>query len=218
MKHYFDTRVAKDCGINAAVVFENIKFWIEHNRKTGKNEKDGKHWMYQTQAELSEQFDYLSVKQVRTALAKLEEAGYIIKGNFNRHKYDRTTWYAVTDKANAEAIEDTNVEEDNTPQKAEILEASASVEDSANDNAERGERQNARKRQQEPRRARGNGGRNNYKGKKQMPVWANPVPVWIDATSTQGTAIQDIKEVDKKENLLKKIRKLASDCGAVCTI
>ena len=99
MRHYFDTEVAKECGINAAIIYENIKFWIEHNRKNGKNLKEGKTWMYSTQKELSEQFEYLSVKQVRTALEKLETAGYIIKGNFNRSGYDRTCWYTFGEKA-----------------------------------------------------------------------------------------------------------------------
>lgn len=99
MKHYFDVYVAKEVGVNAAIVYENIAFWVNHNAKQGKNLREGVHWMYATQKELSEQFDYLSIKQVRTALEKLEEHGFIMTGSFNRHSYDRTTWYSITDKA-----------------------------------------------------------------------------------------------------------------------
>ena len=38
MKHYFNVDVATDVGINAAIIFGNISFWINHNTKTGKNE------------------------------------------------------------------------------------------------------------------------------------------------------------------------------------
>ena len=99
MKHFFDVDVAKEVGVNAAIVYENIAFWVKHNAKQGKNLREGVHWMYATQKELSEQFDYLSIKQTRTALEKLEEHGFIKTGSFNRHGYDRTTWYTITEKA-----------------------------------------------------------------------------------------------------------------------
>lgn len=105
MKHYFDIEVAKEVGVNAAIVYENIAFWVKHNAKQGKNLKEGVHWMYATQKELSEQFDYLSIKQVRTALEKLEEHEYIKTGSFNRHGYDRTTWYTITEKAESKSPE-----------------------------------------------------------------------------------------------------------------
>ena len=98
MKHYFDVDVAKEVGINAAIIYENLAFWVNHNASKGKNLKEGLFWMYGTQKDIAAQFDYLSVKQVRTALEKLEEHGYIKTGSFNRHGYDRTTWYTITDK------------------------------------------------------------------------------------------------------------------------
>jgi DNA-binding PadR family transcriptional regulator len=180
-KHYFRVEVAKEVGINAAVIYENIAYWIKHNAKTGKNEKDGKHWMYSTQKELSEQFDYLSLKQVRTALDKLESAGYIIKGNYNRHGYDRTTWYALTDKAAVEL---------------EAVEAAKS-----------------------PRRATASNGEGKYpRRRSHSPKRAEVVPIWLDGKAERGVTIQDSKTDDEKERLLKRMRKLAAECGAVCTV
>ena len=98
MKHYFEVEVAAEVGINAAVVFENIAFWILHNEKQGKNKRDGVHWMYATQKDLAAQFDYLTEKQVRTAIDKLIGADYLRVGNYNRHGYDRTRWFALTEK------------------------------------------------------------------------------------------------------------------------
>lgn len=90
--------VATDVGVNAAIVFENISFWIEHNKKNGKNEKEGRFWMYSSNQDMAENFEYLSIKQTRTAIEKLIEAGYIMPGCFNRHGYDRTRWYALGEK------------------------------------------------------------------------------------------------------------------------
>lgn len=98
MKHYFDVEIAKAVGVNAAIVYENLAFWIRHNAKQGKNLKDGVHWTYVTQKDLAAQFEYLSTKQVRTALDRLKDADLIRTGSFNRHGYDRTTWFALTDE------------------------------------------------------------------------------------------------------------------------
>lgn len=193
-KHYFDTDVAKDCGINAAIVFENIKFWVQHNQKSGKNFKEGKHWMYSTQAELSEQFEYLSVKQVRTALAKLEAAGYIIKGNFNRSGYDRTCWYSLGEKVQPEEIP---AAEEETPAEipVEIV------------------------KQEKPRTTPVSRGKSKYPyGRKQKPTRANPEPVWLFGDAPKAPPIQDIKNDIEKEKYIKKMRELAARCGAVCTV
>lgn len=101
MKHYFNVAVAKEVGINAAVVFENLSFWIKHNEKAGKNGRQGTYWMFSSQKDIAQQFEYLSVKQIRLAIEKLIIAEYIKVDCFNRHKYDRTQWYALTEKGNA---------------------------------------------------------------------------------------------------------------------
>ena len=98
MKHCFDAEVASAVGVHAAVVFENIAFWIEQNRKAGRNEREGVFWTYTTQTSLAEQFPYFTVRQTRSALEKLVETGYLKVGRFNRHGYDQTRWYALAEK------------------------------------------------------------------------------------------------------------------------
>lgn len=101
VRHYFDTAVARECGVNAAVVFENLAFWIRHNAQKGQNEREGAFWTYATQKAIADQFDYLTPKQTRLALEKLIAAELIQTGRFNRHGYDKTTWYALTAKGEA---------------------------------------------------------------------------------------------------------------------
>lgn len=54
--------------------------------------------MYATKKEIAQQFQYLTIKQTRTAIEKLIENDFIKLGRFNRHKYDRTSWYGLTEK------------------------------------------------------------------------------------------------------------------------
>lgn len=98
VKHHFSVSVAVEVGVNAAVVLENIAFWVRANRKAVRHKHDGKHWTYGSTRHFAELFDYLSEKQVRGALDKLITCGYVETGNFNRSAYDRTRWFTLTEK------------------------------------------------------------------------------------------------------------------------
>ena len=98
MKHIFDVDVAMELGINAAIVLENIGFWIKKNEANRTNYYDGYYWTHNTRKAYIELFPYLSEKQIHLVFKKLIEGDYIICGNYNQSKYDRTLWYALTDK------------------------------------------------------------------------------------------------------------------------
>ncbi len=114
MKHHFEISVAKEAGIPAAVIFENVVFWICHNERTGRNFHDGKVWTFSSVKAYADVFPYLSEKQIRGALEKLIEKGFIEVGNFNRTRYDRTRWFALTEKGKAFA----RTQENDLPVKA----------------------------------------------------------------------------------------------------
>lgn len=96
--HYFDIRIAKLYGINCAVILQNIWHWIRKNEANGTNFYDGTYWTYNSTKAFAELFPYLSQKQIETALKKLRDEEIIITGNYNAVKYDRTLWYAITEK------------------------------------------------------------------------------------------------------------------------
>lgn len=99
MVHRHYTKVAKYYGVNASLLFYHIAYWVDQNRKEGKNMHCGKYWMYTTVQGLAETtFDYLTPNQIRYALDKLRESGLIMTGNFNKTTYDRTLWYTLSEE------------------------------------------------------------------------------------------------------------------------
>lgn len=94
--HIFDPNIAAEYGIAEAVIIQHFQFWIKTNKRNGTNENDGRTWTYHTAKALAETFPYLSEKQVWLAINKLVEKGVLMKGNYNKTQYDRTTWYAFT--------------------------------------------------------------------------------------------------------------------------
>lgn len=96
--HIFDIRIAQRFGVNCAVILQNIWHWVQKNEANGTNFYDGTYWTYNSTKAFSKQFPYLSQKQIETALKKLRDENIIQTGNYNAVKYDRTLWYAVTEK------------------------------------------------------------------------------------------------------------------------
>lgn len=94
-RHSFDPLVATQVGINAAVIYQNLLFWIEKNEANDHNLKDGRYWTYNSIAAFAKLFPYFTEKQIRTAIDKLLNAGLILKGNYSQDRYDRTAWYAL---------------------------------------------------------------------------------------------------------------------------
>ena len=97
MHHYFNTEIAKEVGVNAAVILENIAHWVLKNKANDKNFYDGHYWTYNSNAAMSELFPYMNARQVRTALDSLRKNGMVLTGNYNKSSYDRTLWYTVSD-------------------------------------------------------------------------------------------------------------------------
>lgn len=100
-KHFFDVEVAQMVGVHAAILLENIAHWCEHSKANEINFHDGCYWTCNSVKAFAGLFPYLSTSAIRTALDKLKDAGLIVVGNYNKSAYDRTSWYALTEKAEA---------------------------------------------------------------------------------------------------------------------
>jgi hypothetical protein len=105
MIHSFNTEIAAIYGIEEAVILNNLTFWIEKNAANGVNFNDGRYWTYNSVNAFGELFPYLSKKRIYRALVNLENDGAIISGNYNEKAYDRTKWYALSDKYLSESLD-----------------------------------------------------------------------------------------------------------------
>ena len=95
--HSYNVSVAADVGINAAVVFYNICFWVEENHANKRNFINGKYWTYNTVKALHTIFPEMTGKQIEYALKKLKDGGYIESAILSEDTRDRTNWYTVCD-------------------------------------------------------------------------------------------------------------------------
>lgn len=99
MYYMFSKELANAIGVEPAIILENIHYWIDHNAKNNKHVYDGHVWTYNSIAAFKEQFPFWSEKTIQRKLEYLEKEGYILTGNYNKSRYDRTKWYTLTDKS-----------------------------------------------------------------------------------------------------------------------
>ena len=99
MEHSFDIEIAKQYGIEEAVLLKNLYHWTQKNKANNKHFHDGKYWTYNSSKAFKEMFPYMSERTILRKLSNLQEKGLIEIGNFNETKYDRTQWYALTSEA-----------------------------------------------------------------------------------------------------------------------
>lgn len=98
MVHSFDVEIAILYGIPAAVFLYNLKYWIMKNAANNKHFYDGRTWSYNSRKALEKLLPYMTSRQIQYTVDKLVEEGIIVTGNYNTSAYDRTLWYAITEK------------------------------------------------------------------------------------------------------------------------
>jgi hypothetical protein len=97
MTHTFDTDIAKEYGVDIAILVNNFAFWLQKNKANKKHIYEGKVWTYNSTKAFSELFPYWTENQIRRILGKMQDLEIIQSGNYNKVAYDRTKWYTFTD-------------------------------------------------------------------------------------------------------------------------
>jgi hypothetical protein len=92
-------RIAIDFNVNAAIFIQKLAEWTFLNLANKKHLHDGHCWSYNTLEAYEEIFPWWSKRQLETIINNAVKDGLVVKGNYNSHKYDRTSWYALTIKA-----------------------------------------------------------------------------------------------------------------------
>lgn len=95
MNHTFNIELAKQHGVDGAIILHYLMYWQETNKISERNFFDGRYWTYRSVEALTKTFPYWSESQIRRILKKLEKDECIVSGYFHKNKYNRTKWYSV---------------------------------------------------------------------------------------------------------------------------
>ena len=98
MRAWFDTEVAKEIGLNEAILLNYFTYWTLANQKNGKFIVDGIAYVKVTYPELEKIFCHWGVCTIKRAIYSLQSSGYIEIHHFGSG-IDKTNWYRATDKA-----------------------------------------------------------------------------------------------------------------------
>ncbi|RKP44712.1 hypothetical protein [Pararobbsia silviterrae] len=97
--HHFEVDDAVRYGVNAAVILQNLRFWILHNKANGKHQHQGRTWTFNSARAFSLLFPYLSADQVKRILRKLVDEGVLLARTLAEDSWDRVNWYAFDDES-----------------------------------------------------------------------------------------------------------------------
>jgi hypothetical protein len=111
LHHSFDIELAGQYGIEEAIIIHHFQHWISHNKRLNRACHNSRTWSYQTLDEIAANFPYMNKSKVFDIIQKLclgksrksrkfefEFKPILMKGNFNKKKYDQTVWYAFIDE------------------------------------------------------------------------------------------------------------------------
>jgi len=95
IKMQFDPEIAKEIGVDEAIMLSNIDFWCEHNKANDRHLHDNSYWTYNSRKAFSKLFPFWSPDQIKRILRNLEKKGHIKTANYNKMQYDKTKWYTT---------------------------------------------------------------------------------------------------------------------------
>lgn len=98
MINTFNANIAIDFSLEVAIFLQQLAQWSFYNLAHNKHIHDGTVWTYNTVESFKKFFPYWTTKQIWLVIQKSIDQGLVQKGNYNKTTYDRTSWYALTDK------------------------------------------------------------------------------------------------------------------------
>lgn len=91
----FDPALAKEIGINPAIIFQTIDGWVQHNLRHNKNIKKGRAWSYNTIPNWGSMFGWLNPSYVGKLIRDLEKDGRLLSAKLAKHPSDQTKYYST---------------------------------------------------------------------------------------------------------------------------
>ena len=83
--------LAVKTSLNEAIILQQIHYWIEKSDHF----YDGRRWVYNSLDNWCLQFPFFSKSTIDRAMKSLCDRGLLIKGNYNKSKFDKTNWYSI---------------------------------------------------------------------------------------------------------------------------
>ncbi len=83
--------LATEVGLNESIVLLQLEFLVS----ISDHFIEGKRWTFQSINDLRAMFPFWCRETINRAIVSLERQELIVVGNYNRHKYDKTRWFAL---------------------------------------------------------------------------------------------------------------------------
>lgn len=78
--------------VDQAIILQQIHYWLQKSNKV----IDGRRWVYNSMNDWLKQFPWVkSRKSLTTKFGRLEKAGLLVTGNYNKAGFDKTKWYSI---------------------------------------------------------------------------------------------------------------------------
>jgi hypothetical protein len=94
----FQSTEAIEYGCEESIMINTFRFWIDKNIANEKHFNENRTWTYNSKKAMIGLFPFWTEKQIRRIIESLITQNVIIKGNFNKSSFDKTTWYAFKDE------------------------------------------------------------------------------------------------------------------------
>ena len=94
--HQFSTDAAKKVGVNAAIIFGHLIFLHKANLNRSDSWDGVRYWIKKTARAFEAMYPYLSQKEIRGALDRLQKEGYILSvAGLSENKFDRAKSFSI---------------------------------------------------------------------------------------------------------------------------
>lgn len=94
----FKKEIAKKYGVEAAILIQHFQYAIDNHKRKGSHFYERRYWTYDSVNNLTNLYPFWSTETIRRLINNLIDKKVLITGNFNKHKYDRTRWFAFRDE------------------------------------------------------------------------------------------------------------------------
>ena len=94
----YENEIARRYGVNAAIVADYLWELMEKHRYSGKSVYQyGKVWVRCSQPMITSEIKFLTIDMVKGAIKALLDGNIIRKYQFNKTRFDHTSWYSFTE-------------------------------------------------------------------------------------------------------------------------